>query len=927
MPLLGRDAELKALAELVDGPVGRGGVLLRGEAGTGKSALVAEAVAAATIAGLRVLGTTGAEAERNLPYAGLHQLLYPVRAGVAGLPGPQRDALRTALGLADGPAPGAYLVGLAALTLLAEESANRPLLVVAEDVHWLDRATLDVLAFVARRIESEPVVLLATLRDGEPTPLLDAGLSLMTVGRLSDEVAAGVLDSVAPGLTPVARERVLAQAAGNPLALVELPTVAEPLGPDPVLPLTDRLERAFTARVAALPAPTRTALLVAALNQSDLVLETLEAAGLILGSAGPAVLAPEVGTPAAPVLGAAGEPGTLTSDILAPAVEARLIELAGPVSTFRHPLIRSAVPAAATFDERRQAHLALAETLVARPDRRAWHRAAATSGTDEDVAIELEQAAERARRRGGLAAAVAALEQAARLSGSRSQRAARLLRAAELAVEVGRRDTAERLVRDAQALDLTPHQRATAGWVLSGFEDGVREDVSRVAELGGLAASVADDGQVDAAARILWGAAMRCFWAEPGPDARRSLLEVADRLPVGAHEPAVVAITAYVAPFERGDAVLTELRALVGATGTDPEVDRYLGSAALQVGAFDLAARSSSAAAPGLRAQGRLGLLARALAVEAWCRTRLGDLTAAVPVAAEAATLARETRQPFMHGLATAVQAEIAALRGDHGRAAALAGEAERVGLAAGARPVLATVRLATGISASGEGRFEDAFADLSRLHDPADPSYHLALRAYCLPELTEAAVRAGRTDAVRDIVRDLELPAASTPSPALHIGLRYARAVLAPNDEAKPLFTAALRADLTGWPAERGRLHLAFGEWLRRQRRVVESRTHLRAARDTFDALGMAAWGERARRELRGAGESSPNRDPDAREKLTPHELGIARLAAEGLTNREIGQRLFLSHRTVGTHLHRIFPKLGVTSRADLGKALDALR
>ncbi|MCC8249307.1 ATP-binding protein [Saccharothrix luteola] len=902
MPLLGRDAELKALVELVDGPVGRGGVLLRGEAGVGKSALVAEAVAAASIAGLRVLGTTGAEAERNLPYAGLHQLLHPVRAGVAGLPGPQRDALRTALGLADGPAPGAYLVGLAALTLLAEESANRPLLVVAEDVHWLDRATLDVLAFVARRIESEPVVLLATLRDGEPSPLPDAGLSLMTVGRLSDEDAAGVLDSVAPGLTPVARERVLAQAAGNPLALVELPTVAEPLGPDGVLPLTDRLERAFTARVAALPAPTRTALLVAALNQSDLVPETLEATGLLLGSAaGP--------------------------EVLAPAVEARLIELAGPVSTFRHPLIRSAVPAAATFDERRQAHLALAGTLVAQPDRRAWHRAAATSGTDEDVATELEQTAERARRRGGLAAAVAALEQAARLSGSRSRRAARLLRAAELAVEVGRRDTADRLVRDAQALDLTPHQRATAAWVLSGFEDGVREDVSRVAELGGLAASVAADGQTDAAARILWGAAMRCFWVEPGPDARRSLLDVAERLPVGAHEPAMVAITAYVAPFERGDAVLAELRALVGATGTDPEVDRYLGSAALQVGAFDLAARSSSAAAPGLRAQGRLGLLARALAVEAWCRTRLGDLTAAAPVAAEAASLARETRQPFMHGLATAVQAEIAALRGDHGRAAALAAEAERVGLAAGARPVLATARLATGISASGEGRFEDAFADLSRLHDPADPAYHVALRAYCLPELTEAAVRAGRTDAVRDIVRDLELPAASTPSPALHIGLRYARAVLAPNDEAEPQFTTALNADLTGWPAERGRLHLAFGEWLRRQRRVVESRTHLRAARDTFDALGMTAWGERARRELRGAGESSPNRDQDAREKLTPHELGIARLAAEGLTNREIGQRLFLSHRTVGTHLHRIFPKLGVTSRADLGKALDALR
>ncbi|KOX13292.1 LuxR family transcriptional regulator [Saccharothrix sp. NRRL B-16348] len=931
MPLLGRDAELKALTELVDGPVGRGGVLLRGEAGIGKSALVAEAVAAASIAGLRVLRTTGSEVERDLPYAGLHQLLYPVRAGVDALPGPQRDALRTALGLADGDEPGAYLVGLAALTVLTEAAADRPLLVVAEDVHWLDRATLDVLAFVARRIESEPVVLLATLRDGERSPLPDAGLTPMAVGRLSDEAAAAFLDAVAPGLAPAARERVLAQAAGNPLALAELPAVAD--GLDPVLPLTDRLERAFTARVAALPAATRTALLVAAVNQSDLVSEMLEATGLLLdtaaGSDAEMREASGLGAEAAAESEISG-PGLLEgaavgADVLAPAVEPRLIEVAGTTLTFRHPLIRSAVAAAVTFAERRRAHLALAETLVADPDRRAWHRAAATSGTDEDVATELERTADRARRRGGLAAAIAALEQAARLSGSKDRRAVRLLRAAELAVEAGRRDTAERLVRDAQALDLTSRQRATAGWVLSGFEDGVREDVSRVAELGELAASVADDGQLDTAARILWGAAMRCFWVEPGPDARRSLLAVADRLPVDG--PAMVAVSAYVAPFERGDAVLAELRVLVSATGADPEVDRYLGSASLQVGAFDLAARFSSAAAPGLRAQGQLGVLARALTVEAWCRTRLGDLTAAAPVAAEAANLARETRQPFMHGLATAVQAEIAALRGDHGRAAALAGEAERVGLAAGARPVLATVRLANGISALGEGRFEDAFADLSRVHDPADPSYHLALRAYCLPELTEAAVRAGRTDAVRDIVRDLELPAASTPSPALHIGLRHARAVLAANDEAEALFTAALRADLTGWPAERARLHLAFGEWLRRQRRVVECRTHLRTARDTFDALGMTAWGERARQELRGAGESSPNRDPDAREKLTPHELGIARLAAEGLTNREIGQRLFLSHRTVGTHLHRIFPKLGVTSRSDLGEALRSLR
>ncbi|MEV4149217.1 AAA family ATPase [Amycolatopsis sp. NPDC049691] len=896
MALRGREAELKELGELVDGPEDRSGVVIRGEAGIGKSALVAETADAASVAGLRVLRTTGAEAEQNLAYAGLHQLLYPVRAGVAELPAPQRDALRTALGLADGAAPSAYLVGLAALTLLAEEAAAKPLLLVAEDVHWLDRASADVLAFVARRIENEPIVLVATLREGAASPLLDAGLAPMVLDRLAADDAADLLDAVAPRLAPAVRTRLLTEAAGHPLALTELPSaLADFDGLDPVLPLTERLERTFTARVASLPEPTRTALLVAALNETTALAETLAATGAL----------------------AAGE--VVEPDVLAPAVDARLVELSAGTVIFRHPLMRSAIPAAASPAERRRAHLALVEALHDQPDRRAWHQAAATAGPDETVAAELERTAERARYRGGAAAAIAALEQAARLSEEPGTKTERLLKAAELAVESGRRETAERLVHAANPVGKS--HRATAGRLLSEFEDGVREDPARVAELAATAAAVAADGQYDAALRILWSAAMRCFWTEPGPAARRALLDVADSLPVPAGDPRIVAVTAYVAPFERGRGVLERLKELAARTGADPEVDRYLGSAALQVGAFDLAARFSAAAAPGLRAQGRLGALPRALAVLAWSRVRLGDLAGAVPAAAEAARFAQETGQPFMAGLATAVQAEIAALRGDHKQAKTLAGEAERTGLAAGARPVLATVQLARGLTNLGEGRFEDAFADLSRLLDPADPAYQLALRAYCVAELAEAAVRAGRTGDLRDVLA--ELACLDSPSPALHIGLRYARAVLDPGDER---FAEALGADLSGWPAERGRVHLAFGEWLRRQRRVVESRTHLRTARETFDALGMTAWAERARRELRGAGESSPNRGPDAREKLTPHELSIAQLAAEGLTNREIGQRLYLSHRTVGTHLHRIFPKLGVSSRADLAGMLKTL-
>ncbi|TYB69376.1 AAA family ATPase [Nonomuraea sp. PA05] len=953
MPLFGREAELEALAGLVAGLRGRGGVLIGGEAGIGKSALVAAVVSAAGGAGARVLTITGVEGERNLAYAGLHQLVFPVRAGVDALPAGQRDALRGALGdvVPDAAGPGTYLVGLAALTLLAEIAAAQPLLVVVEDAHWLDRASADVLAFVARRIESEPLAMVVTLRDDEPSPLREAGLAAMPVGRLSGEAAAGLLDSTAPGLTASARERILAEADGNPLALIELPATLNDSGMNgPPAPLGERLERAFTARVAALPAPARTALLVAALNESESVAETLAATRLILHAPPPAtatatatatapatvpVPVPVPNTEAtgaagpAPSVEAAGAPTSppVELEIFAPAVEARLIELGPGTVRFRHPLMRSAIPATTPLAAYRQAHLALAETLRDHPDRRAWHRAAATAGADEEVATELDTAAAEARRRGAAPAAIAALEQAARLSEEREAKALRLLRAAELAVESGSRDTAERLVRDARDLDLSPRRRATAAWLLSGFEDGVREDVSRVPELAGLAASVAAEGHVEPAVRILWGAAMRCFWSEPGQEARRLVLRVADGLPLPAGDPRMVAINAYAAPFERGAAVLGGLRELAGAAGADPETDRYLGSAAMQVGAFDLAARLSAAAAPGLRAQGRLGLLPRALAVQAWSATRLGDLATAVPAAEEAARLAKETGQPFMYGLATAVQAEIAALRGEHEQARALADEAERVALPAAARPVLATVQLARGLAAMSEGRFEDAFADLSRILDPTDPAYQLGLRAYFLAELTEAALRAGRTAGMRDVLRDLEPPAASTPSPALHIGLRYARAVLATGPEAEELFAAALRADLTGWPAERARLHLAFGEWLRRRRRAVESRMHLRTARESFDALGLAAWGERARRELRGAGESSPIRDPDARDRLTPHELSIAQLAAEGLTNREIGQRLYLSHRTVGTHLHRIYPKLGVSSRADLARILQTYR
>ncbi|WP_227982800.1 ATP-binding protein [Nocardia spumae] len=891
MALVGRESELKYLDEMIAGISERGGaVLIEGEAGIGKSALLRELLAMASVAGVRAVSATGVPAEQDLPYAGLHQIVFPLRAGIPALPAPQAAALDAALGFAEAPAPTEYLIGSAVLTLLSDRAADQPLLVVVEDLHWLDRPSAAVLAFLARRLESEPIVLAATARDGAGTPLSDAGLAVLSLSRLSEDEAAQLLDSDVPGLERGIRARVLRAADGNPLALRELRADVDAAAAE--LPLTDRLERAFGLRADQLPAPTRAALLVAALDELS-VAQTLTAAALLQGD-------------------------PVDAGVLTPALDARLIDIDSGAVRFRHPLMCSAIPAAAEPELRRRAHAAVADTLVDRPDRAARHRAAAVTGPDDTTADDLEATAERALRRGGVAAAVTALEQAAYLSEAAPRRAERLLRAAELAVETGDRDTVTRLL-DA-AGDLTPRQRALATWLLSGFDDGVGEDPARVTELARLAESVAAEGDRESAMRILWATAMRCFWSEPGPEARRVLLEVADAMSLPADDPRIVAITAYVAPFERGARVWAALRALAGTTGADPEVDRYLGSASLQIGAFDLASRFSAAAIPGLRAQGRLGLLTRALAVRAWSCARTGDLSGAATAAAEAERLGPETGQHYMYGLAVAVTAEIAALRGDFDAAADAADRARRIGLAVAARPVLATVQRARALIALGQGRYEDALADLQRILDPADPAYQPALRGYILGDLAEAAVRSGRAGEVESIVAELGDLGRRTPSPALWIGVRCARALL---DPAENRFTAALDADLTAWPLERARIQLAFGEWLRRQRRIVESRAHLRAARDTFDALGAGPWADRARRELRGAGETSPRRDPDARDTLTAHELGIAQLAAEGLTNREIGQRLYLSHRTVSTHLHRIFPKLGITSRAELAGVL----
>lgn len=476
LTLIGRDSEV-AEVEFLLGHVAEGGrsLLVLGDPGIGKSALVAWASRRGADRGMRVLTCAGVPGEAHLSFAGLQQLLRPILAEADGLPRGQRDALLTALGVGDGEAPAIPLVGLATLELLAAEAGQAPVLVVAEDVHWLDSATREVLSFVSRRLGADPVGLIGTARGAEldDNPLAGAGLAELWLGPLDPEAATALLDAHAV-LDPVVRQRVLAAAAGNPLALVELPASVSQPGRGGVLngwiPLTKRLEQAFASRLPGLPAATLTALLAAGLNDGDSLPEALAAASLVAG---------------APVSAAD----------LADAVAAGLAEVDGPSVRFRHPLMRSAVCEAAGLSGRQVMHQALAQVLAGVPDRQVWHWAEASLAPDEEVAAGLDAASDRALRRGAIAGQAAALVQAARLSPGSARRGQRLIRAAWAFHDVGRQHTTLRLLDEAEPLDLDSGDRLRLSWARESFRDAVRPGRARRGGLGAAEPAPARLGQ------------------------------------------------------------------------------------------------------------------------------------------------------------------------------------------------------------------------------------------------------------------------------------------------------------------------------------------------------------------------------------------------------------------------------------------------
>ncbi|MGW2659357.1 helix-turn-helix transcriptional regulator [Nocardia tengchongensis] len=900
--LRGREPQQETLEALIDGArAGRSAVLvLRGEAGIGKTALLE--FAAGHAEGLRVLRGAGLEAESELPFAGLQLLLAPALDRLPGLPEPQRAALSAALGLGPGGREP-MLTGLAVLSLLTEYADGSGLLVVVDDAQWLDRASRDALLFAARRLRAEGVVMLFGVRDGEGA-FEATGLPEQRLTGLSPEAAAALLDEYSlagPALSPAVRYRLLAESGGNPLALRELPlAMAAEATPDlaaGALPLTDRLRLAFHGRISRLPEATQTLMTVLAIDES--------------------------GSPAV-VLRAAASLGAGLDD-LAPAEAADLLRPStGPdlSITFRHPLIRAAVYQRAPLTQRLAAHRALAVALDTpeQADRRAWHLSAAALGPDAEVADALERTAIRARERGGHTAAAAAYDRAARLSDRPEDRTRRQALAAQAALESGDLERAADLARRTAREVSSESVRANLSQVraLATFWQGEFPDAHRL--LVDAAASIAAAEPQQAAGMLVQ--ALHTGWYLGEPELTDVLKRLADLSLTD--EPALTPAVRFLGRlFDRGPGQPLALRdtlAEIDSRGTvSDQVLLILCGVALARGqdgpAFELAVALDARH----RAAGAAGRLPTVLFFAAEADIFTGRLTDARTATVEARDLARDTGQQQWVRQLSSVLAHLDALRGDEVECRAHAG----LGLAGDTPGAIAPgapwAHWSLGLMDLGAGRAESALSRFERLTKVPFTHHICATRA--IPDLVEAAVRIGAPERAAAPFAKFTGWAESVGQPWADALVLRCRALL-DDERAEDQYSRALEIhDREARPIEFARTALLYGEWLRRARRKSEARNQLNEALEVFDRLELRPWAQRARHELSAAG--APAADPAGASAtatgLTPQELQIVRLAARGLSNRDIAAQLFLSHRTVGYHLYKAYPKLGVTSRGEL--------
>jgi DNA-binding NarL/FixJ family response regulator len=909
--LFGRERELREIGAAFSEMSERGSALLVvGEPGVGKSALLAAAAEDARCRGLTVLSVRGSEAEAHLRFAALHRLLSPILDRADGLPSRHRAALRSAFGTADGDAaPDRFFVALAVLELIADAGAETPVVLLIDDLDSVDSASRDAIGFVARRIESEPAVLLLTTRLTPGDTLAgELDLTSLRLEGLDPAASRALLREHNPWLTSLQERQVLDGAAGNPLALLELPLALSRAGPRTrrsgaaALPLTTRLEHSFAARVRDLDPDARTVLLVAALQDGDVLAETFAAAAELAGTSTPQV-SPSVAIDAAVAMG--------------------LLSVSGGSFRFRHSLVRSAIAQTVSPARHAEVHEAFARTLSADPDRATWHRALAASQPDEELAEALDAGADRAARHGAPGLAEEWLERAAELSVDESRRGHRLLRAAQLAFELGRAETVHELMAEARELPLDPPDYARMAGLEAAFDDGVPGDEAHVLRLVAAADRARASGDRELAVSLLLGAVMPCYWGAAGEPLLGRVRAATRAVGLPPSHPRIMMLSALTDPFESGALITAELTMWIRQDTPSPGLASALGRAAFVIGDFNDGLTFATRACDGLRQQGRVALLAQALTLRAFCALYVGRWDITQVASDEAYRFAVETRQPVWAAWAQLGLANVAGLRGDYDRARAMSAEVERIALGAGNRALLSGVQLSRGFAGLGSERPEEAFTELSRMMDRTDQAYQSPQCAWAVAFFAEAAALSHRVEQARVVLGQLEELTAFTTAPSIRRAMALASAVLADENAAELRLDQARELAPAGSRWYRARLDLAYGSWLLSRRRIAEARDALRSAHGTFEALGAAAWAARASRKLAESGQQAQPQPTYAWAKLSPQELQVAQLAAEGLSNREIGARLFLSHRTVGSHLNRVYPKLGVHARTELRAVL----
>jgi DNA-binding CsgD family transcriptional regulator len=905
--LYGRDVERAEIGRLLKAARDStsGVLVLYGEPGIGKTALLRDARDRA--GDMHVLIARGVESESELPFAALDQLIRPALSHLDRLPGPQAAALGGALGLREGGGEERFLVYAACLSLLSEMADRRPVLCLVDDAHWLDEVSAEALLFVARRLDAEGIVMLFAAREGEVRGFQAHDLPALLLVRLDPGASATLLARVASAAAPSVRERLIEQAQGNALALVELPSAlseGQLVGDEPLpeaLPLTDRVESIFLERVRRLPDEAQRVLLIASADD-------LEDARLVAR--------------AGEVLGA----GSRGFDL---AEQSGLVSVRGNRLEFRHPLIRSAVYEAATSTERRAAHHALAELLAGadeHADRRAWHLAASVLEPDQDAVLALEEAAGRAEERAGYMAAARAFARAAELSSDEDDRGRRLARGARAARIAGADDYAVALAREAGPLvdDTLVQAELELAVGVAEFRGGrPLEGFPRLIEA---AREIAELDPPKAVQLLFWAACAASIGGSP--KALAIVAGLASEIAAAGGDDESMSVAGALGAFARarggdtsdGVAPLDEAFARA-STSDDAEHVFAVSLAALFLGDDDRFATLINRATSLARARGELGLLVEALGMSAVQHHLAQRFDEAALVASEGLRFARELGAANAAARPLGILAFSAAIHGDDEEARRRAAEMRELAVAHGlpARATWAAYVLA--MLDFGHGRWSEALEHFAVVADPRPDVGDEFIARNALPDMIEAAVRAGRLDEARDALSRFEAWAPESIYPWVQPRLSGCRALLTEGDEATAHFEEALRLGVDGRPFDLAHIQLLYGEHLRRERLRTDARVQLRAALEAFERFRAEPWAERARAELRATGETARKRDPSTVDQLTPQELQIARFVAEGLSNKEVAAQLFLSPRTIEHHLRHVFAKLGVKSRTQLAR------